>query len=325
MRAKSLVERILAFSRSGIGERKPVHVEAVVTEALELVAASLPKHVRLKRALVAGDAAVMGDATQIHQVVMNLCANAAQAMKSEGTLAVALDVVEKTPTVAATSALPAGRYVRLTVADTGTGVPAKILERIFDPFFTTKEVGVGTGLGLSLVHGIVTDLGGGIEVDSRPGEGAVFTVYLPWSSAAAALAPVDEALPGGAGETVLIVDDEETLVRLGEEMVAALGYEPVGFASSAAALESFRASPGRFHAVLTDESMPELTGSELAREIRKLRPEIPIVMMSGVVTPGLSARARELGGVELLAKPLAERELARSLAAALHSKGEVHE
>jgi len=323
LRAKSLVERILAFSRSGIGERKPVHVQSVVAEALDLAAASLPKQVRLVRALIAGDAAVMGDATQIHQVVMNLCANGAQAMKAGGTLAVSLDVVDKTRSMAATSALPAGRYVRLVVRDTGAGIPAKILERIFDPYFTTKDVGVGTGLGLSLVHGIVTELGGGIEVDGRPGEGAIFTVFLPLASAAAAPAPAAEAVPEGAGETVLIVDDEEMLVRLGEEMVAGLGYEPVGFASSAAALESFRACPDRFHAVLTDESMPELTGSDLVREIRKLRPEIPIVIMSGVVTPAFSARARELGATEVLAKPLAERELARSLAAALHTHGRV--
>ncbi|HJY76599.1 MAG TPA: PAS domain S-box protein, partial [Burkholderiales bacterium] len=323
LRAKSLVERILAFSRSGIAERKPVHVQSVVAEALDFAAASLPKQVRLVRALVAGDAAVMGDATQIHQVVMNLCANGAQAMKSGGTLAVSLDVLDKTGSMVATSALPAGRYVRLVVRDTGTGIPAKILERIFDPFFTTKDVGVGTGLGLSLVHGIVTDLGGGIEVDGRLGEGAIFTVYLPLASAVAAPAPVNEAVPEGSGETVLIVDDEEMLVRLGEEMVAGLGYEPVGFASSAAALESFRACPERFHAVLTDESMPELTGSDLVREIRKLRSDIPIVIMSGVVTPALSARARELGATEVLAKPLAERELARSLAAAIHTHGKV--
>jgi PAS domain S-box-containing protein len=323
LRAKSLVERILAFSRSGIGERKPVHVQSVVTEALDLAAASLPKQVRLVRALVAGDAAVMGDATQIHQVVMNLCANGAQAMKAGGTLAVSLDVVDKTRSMAATSALPAGRYVRLVVRDTGTGIPAKVLERIFDPFFTTKDVGVGTGLGLSLVHGIVTELGGGIEVDGRPGEGAVFSVYLPLASAVAAPAALPEALREGSGETVLIVDDEEMLVRLGEEMVAGLGYEPVGFASSAAALESFRACPERFHAVLTDESMPELTGSDLIREIRKLRPEIPIVIMSGVVTPAFSARAKELGATEVLAKPLAERDLARSLAAAMHTQGRV--
>ena len=173
------------------------------------------------------------------------------------------------------------------------------------------------------MHGIVTELGGGVEVDGRPGEGAIFTVYLPLASAVAAPAPADEAVPEGSGETVLIVDDEEMLVRLGEEMVAGLGYEPVGFASSAAALESFRACPERFHAVLTDESMPELTGSDLIREIRKLRSDIPIVIMSGVVTPAFSARARELGATEVMAKPLAERELARSLAAAMHTHGKM--
>jgi PAS domain S-box-containing protein len=316
-RAKSLVERILAFSRSGMGERVPVHVESVVSEALDLVAASLPKGVKLARKLDAGDAAVLGDPTQIHQVVMNLCTNGVQAMKSGGTLTVALDVVEKSGERVATSVLSGGRYLRLAVGDTGSGIPAKVLERIFDPFFTTKEVGVGTGLGLSLVYGIVTDLGGGIDVESRPGEGATFTVYLPWSSAVAAPASVDEAVPEGSGETILLVDDEEPLVRLGEEMIAGLGYEPVGFTSSAAALQSFRASPGRFHAVLSDEAMPEMTGSELAKEIRSIRPDIPIVLMSGFVSPALLGRARDLGVREVLAKPLVERDIARGLANAL--------
>jgi len=319
VRAKSLVERILAFSRSGIGERTPVHVQSVVAEALDLVAASLPKDVRLERALAAGDAAVLGDPTQIHQVVMNLCTNAVQAMKAGGTLTVSLDVVEKSGGRVATSVLAGGRYLRLSVRDTGPGIPAKILERIFDPFFTTKEVGVGTGLGLSLVHGIVTDLGGGIDVESRPGEGAIFTVYLPWSSAVAAPAGVAEVATPGTGETILLVDDEEPLVRLGEEMIAGLGYEPVGFTSSAQALQSFRASPSRFHAVLSDEAMPEMTGSELAREIRLIRPDIPIVLMSGFVSPALLGRARELGVMEVLAKPLVERDIARGLANALRN------
>jgi signal transduction histidine kinase/ActR/RegA family two-component response regulator len=320
-RAKSLVERILAFSRSGMGERVPVHVQSVVAEALDLVEASLPKGVKLERKLEAGDAAVQGDPTQIHQVVMNLCTNSIQAMKPGGVLTVSLDLVEKRAERLATSVLSGGRYLRLTVRDTGAGIPAKILERIFDPFFTTKEVGVGTGLGLSLVHGIVTDLGGGIDVESRPGEGAAFTVYLPWSSAAAAPASVEEAVPGGDGETILLVDDEEALVRLGEEMIAGLGYEPVGFTSSAQALQSFRASPSRFQAVLSDEAMPEMTGSELAREIRAIRPDIPIVLMSGFVSPALLGRARELGVLDVLAKPLVERDIARGLANALRNGG----
>jgi PAS domain S-box-containing protein len=317
MRAKSLVERILAFSRSGMGERMPVHVQSVVEEALEQLAASLPAGIVLERRLDAGDAAVQGDPTQVHQVVMNLCANAVQAMKSRGTLTVMLERVELKAPRCATSVLADGAYVRLSVRDTGSGISPQVIERIFDPFFTTKEVGVGTGLGLSLVHGIVADLGGGIDVDSRPGEGATFTVYLPWRSTVQAPEPVQESVTNGDGEIVLLVDDEEALVKLGEEMIAGLGYEPVGFTSSTAALEAFRASPSRFDAVLSDESMPEMTGSELAKEIRAIRADIPIVLMSGYVTPALTHRARDAGVLDVLAKPLVARDIARSLADAL--------
>ena len=320
LRAKSLVARILAFSRSGIGERVPVPVQSVVAEALDLLAPSLPASVRLERQLACGDATVMGDATQIHQVVMNLCANATQAMKAGGRLEVSLDVVERNDSMAATSRLAAGRYVRLRVRDTGSGIAPQLLERIFDPFFTTREVGVGTGLGLSLVHGIVTELGGGIDVDSKPGEGATFSVYLPWSNQPAVEKELDEALPVGSGETILFIDDEEALVRLGEEMIASLGYEPVGFTSSAAALAAFREAPDRFQAVLSDEAMPELGGADLARAIRQVRPEVPVVLMSGYVSPLFAARARNIGVVEVLSKPLVVRDIARSLANALRSR-----
>ena len=317
MRAKSLVERILAFSRSGIGERVPVHVQSVVAEALDLVGASLPIGVLLERQLGADNAAVLGDPIQVHQVVMNLCANAIQAMKSRGAITVALDTQDMPEKIVTTSVLAAGRYVRLQVRDSGSGIPPHVLERIFDPFFTTKEVGVGTGLGLSLVHGIVADLGGGIDLESRVGEGSTFTVYMPWQAEVAAPQSVAERVQPGTGETILLVDDEETLVRLGEEMIAELGYEPVGFTSSVAALATFREAPLRFNAVLSDEAMPEMTGSELALEIRKIRPDIPIVLMSGYVTSALSTRARDAGVVEVLNKPLVRRDIARSLAGAL--------
>ncbi len=318
LRAKSLVERILAFSRSGVGERVPVHVQSVVAEALDGVSATLPRDLCLHRELRAGDAAVLGDPTQVHQVVLNLCANAVQAMKGAGALTVVLDVVHTdAETPATTRLLPAGSYVRLRVEDSGSGIDAALAERIFDPFFTTKEVGVGTGLGLSLVHGIVTELGGGIDVESRVGAGSRFTVYLPWHGAAARPVAADEPVAPGNGETVLLVDDEEALVRLGEEQLAELGYEAVGFASSAAALEAFRAAPDRFQALLTDEAMPGMTGSELVAEVRRLRPGLPIVLMSGYVTPALAARAREAGVAEVLNKPLVARDIARGLAAAL--------
>jgi len=250
---------------------------------------------------------------------MNLCANAVQAIKASGTLTVTLDVVEMTDTIVATSTLGQGSYLRLCVSDTGSGIAPQIRERMFDPFFTTKEVGVGTGLGLSLVHGIVTELGGGIDIESQIGKGATFVVYLPWQCSVTAVPKVEIAVPGGAGETILLVDDEDALVRLGEEMIAELGYEPVGFTSSVAALQTFRAEPERFQAILSDESMPDLTGSELAREVLRIRPDIPIVLMSGYVTGSLTTRARDAGVREVLSKPLVSRDIARSLATVLQA------
>ena len=320
LRAKSLVERILAFSRSGMGERVPVHVQAVVAEALDLLAASLPPEVGLERRLVAHDAAVLGDPAQVHQVVMNLCTNAIQSMKSRGTLTVSLEPVDMPGTTVATSVLKAGRYIRLQVRDTGSGIAPQVRERMFDPFFTTKGVGVGTGLGLSLVHGIVTDLGGGIDVESRVGHGSLFTVYLPRERHVEAPAISEAPVAPGNGETILIVDDEEALVRLGEEMLAELGYEPIGCTSSIAALRMLRDEPSRFDVVLSDESMPEMTGSELALEIRRVRPDLPILLMSGYVNAALLARASQAGVRDVLSKPLASRDIAKSLAAVLSSQ-----
>jgi signal transduction histidine kinase/CheY-like chemotaxis protein len=314
-RAKALVERILAFSRSGMGERVPVHVQSVVAEALELLLPSLPRGITLSRTLEAGDTAVMGDATQIHQVVMNLCTNAMQAMQDGGALEVSL-VLRRSDTalVLTTGELPAGDYVCLTVRDHGQGIEPEALDRIFDPFFTTKRVGVGTGLGLSLVHGIVTDFGGGIDVASMPGAGATFTVWLPWSGRVAALAQAEANIPRGDGQRILLVDDEVPLVHLGEEMLAALGYEAAGYTCSVEALAAFAAEPQRFDAVLSDETMPLLSGSQMALQIRRIRPDIPIILMSGYVGPNIAALARQANVNELLSKPLVSRDIAKALA-----------
>lgn len=320
LRAKSLVERILAFSRSGVGEKIPVNVQSVVAEALTLLRASLPAGVDLVASLDAGDAAVVGDPTQILQVVMNLCANSVQAVGQAGRLEVGLDLVEwSSPRDVTTCTLPAGPYVRLRVVDSGAGIPPRIRERIFDPFFTTKEVGVGTGLGLSLVHGIVGDLGGGIDVDSEVGVGTTMTVYVPQQGERLPPERTEDRPQPGRGETILLVDDEPPLVDLGEEMLAALGYDAVGFTSSLAALRSFRRTPERFDLVLTDESMPEMTGSELAREIRRIRPDLPILIVTGHATPLLLRQAREIGVAEVLAKPMSSRTAGQALARALRA------
>jgi PAS domain S-box-containing protein len=318
-RGKGLVERILAFSRSGLGERTSLHAESVIEETLELLAASLPPKVQLRKALDAGDAAVIGDPTQLHQVAMNLCTNALQAVEQGGTVTVVLDRVALTERrVLSHGTLAAGTYVRLCVSDTGPGIPPAVLERMFDPFFTTKRVGDGTGLGLALVHGLVADFGGAIDVATGSGAGTSFTVWLP--AAGEIPRPVAEPaaeLPQGNGETVMIVDDERALVAIAEETLAALGYEPAGFDSSVAALAAFRAEPRRFDLVLTDETMPDLGGVELACEIRRLRPDLPIVLMSGYSGAQLTERARAAGVAELLRKPLVRRDIAEALGRAL--------
>jgi signal transduction histidine kinase/CheY-like chemotaxis protein len=321
LRAKSLVQRILAFSRSGLGERAPVHVQSVVDEALDLLQASLPAGVRLQRELSAGDAALVGDASQIHQVVMNLGANAVQASRPPGAVCVRLALrTLHAPCQFTSGELPPGVYLELVVRDEGSGMGPEQLERIFDPFFTTKEVGVGTGLGLSLVHGIVSELRGAIDVRSQPGQGSTFTVLLPWTGEVTiegGTREQDGELPRGQGERILVVDDEAALVALAEETLAALDYEPVGYTSSVAALQALEQSPSQFDALLTDEAMPQRTGSELAAAARQLRPDLPVLLMTGYLSPAVAARARAAGVHEVLAKPLVAREIARALARAL--------
>ena len=320
-RGRALVEQILTFSRSSVSERIAVHLERVVREAVDHVRARLPLGVAVESTLRAGSAAVLGDPTQVHQVLMNLATNALQAMPSGGTVRVLLEPVHVDANrIITTGAVEAGDYVVLEVADDGVGIAPDILDRIFDPFFTTKEVGVGAGLGLSLVHSIVSDLGGAINVASTPGAGSVFTVFLP--RAGDADDEVEEreapAVPHGNQERVLVVDDEEPLVRIATEALEEFGYLPVGFTSSYAALEAFRANPLGFDAVITDERMPGMTGSALIREVRGMRPQLPTMLMSGFIAGTLSSKARDSGADEVLKKPLSGRELAASLARVLH-------
>jgi CheY-like chemotaxis protein len=288
-------------------------VERVVREVLDQVLAKAPSNVTVHAKMHADRAAVLGDATQVHQVVTNLASNAIQAMPAGGTLRIGL-TVERTeaPRAATIGVREAGEHVVLTVTDTGTGIPPEVIDRIFDPFFTTKEVGTGTGLGLSLVHGIVTELGGAIDVASAPGAGSTFTICLPRFGDVAEPVDAREAdLPHGTGQRVLIVDDEEPLVQLASRTLEQLGYAPVGFTSSSAALAALRADPQHFDALITDERMPEMSGSALIREVRGMRASMPIVLMSGFM--GTSKGEAD----EVLQKPLTRRDFAISLARVL--------
>ena len=318
-RAKTLVDRILAFSRSGLSDRMPVNIQAVVEETLELLVPSLPAEIQLERKLAAGNAAVIGDATRLHQVTMNLCTNAVKAMPGGGILRITLQrVVVNEPRSLMRSSVSAGPYVLLAVSDTGVGMPPEILERIFEPFFTTKGLGEGTGLGLSLVDGIVQDLGGAMSISTQPGHGTTFDVWLPVHGEA--VLPNDRPstdVANGNGETIMIVDDERALVALCEEILAGIGYEPAGFDYSAAALAAFHRRPDRYDLVLTDENMPGLTGTELTRQLRQVRADIPVVLMSGYAGAQLAERAAAVGIHEVLRKPLQRRDLSEALARTL--------
>jgi signal transduction histidine kinase/ActR/RegA family two-component response regulator len=314
-RGRTLVDRILSFSR-GTGERVPVHVEKVVREALDLLQAKLPPRVTLQTRLRARRAALQGDATQIHQLLMNLGTNAVHAMPGGGTLSITLDSVDAVEAQQATTGTVApGAWLVLKVADEGTGIPAEILPRIFDPFFTTKETNVGTGLGLSLVLRIVTEVGGVIDVGSEPGVGTTFTVYLPRAGDAPEESDDKElSAPPGRGQRILIVDDEEPLLELTTDTLRELGYRPIGFSSAIAALRAFRADPGAFDALVTDQRMPGIPGDRLIREIRRVRPLIPVILVSGYVGEAAAPGSDSGWADEVLVKPLRVNALATSLA-----------
>ena len=317
LRAKLLVRRILDFSGAGVRERGFVHVQEAVDEALLLLAPSVPSAIHLLNDRLSSDpAAIQGDPTQIHQLISNLCTNAIAAMPHGGDLIVRVSRQElDTRRTLSHGCIGPGHVVLVSVRDTGTGISPEVFARMFDPFFSTKSVGEGTGLGLSVVHGIVGDLQGALSVDTVLGQGTCFTVWLPVAGEfAPALAQEVDELPRGNSQVVMVVDDEEALVEFAEDILAELGYEPVGYTSSTTALQAFLAEPDRFDAMLTDETMPQLTGVELVQEVTRVRPDFRAIVMSGYGGEQLESKVCKAGAVELLRKPLAVRDVAECLA-----------
>lgn len=320
-RGKALVERLLAFVRAERGPTSATLIDPLVHETLDMLVASLKPRVRLERHCAAEGTTVKAAPTELHQILMNLATNAVHAISEEGVVTVStrLETITEPRPVKSGQVGP-GDFVRLEVSDTGQGIAPELIDRIFEPFFTTKPAGAGTGLGLSLVQQLAEELGGAIDVVSRTGSGSTFTVFLPCDTRSRAAESTAETVVRGTGETILLVDDEDTLVELGEELLAALGYEPVGFTSPIKAWEAFRRAPSRFDAVLTDETMPECTGLELARLIRTLRTEVPIFIVSGYFAPERQEQGKALGITRILRKPLAASELATVLAQALRTQ-----
>jgi signal transduction histidine kinase/CheY-like chemotaxis protein len=315
VRGKELVAQILAFSRGGAYTPRPIHLTELVEEAKPLISAATPAGISVIFDLARSDLIVLGDSTQLHRVVVNLCTNALQAMEAGGTLRISCgEVKTAVPFDVLTGPLPAGNYATFEVRDTGRGMDAETMARMFEPFFTTRAPGKGVGLGLALVHGAVMECGGGIHVTSTPGQGSEFLVYLPL--AAVARTQVDGTAPRprtGKGETILVVDDDETMLRLAEEMLAESGYEPVGYSQSPAALAAFNADPQRFDLIVTDEIMPDLSGTELAAKCREVLPRIPILLTTGFGGTQFSEKAARAGFSEILGKPYRQQELAAAV------------
>jgi signal transduction histidine kinase/DNA-binding response OmpR family regulator len=317
-RGKALVAQILAFSRSSDAAKHPVDLAPLVTEVVTTLRGSLPANVRVVESIPGSPVLTRGNATHLYQLVMNLCTNAAQAMPAGGELKVTVDFVDNArECVLRGGILSKGRHVTLQVADQGLGIDEATMEKIFEPFFSTKGVGKGTGLGLAIAYGVAMSHGGAIDVESAPGSGTRFTVYLPECEERRAEPRAPEDPSRGGGEVILVVDDEPALVELLLDQLESLGYQGVGFNSSEQALREISANPDRFSAVITDEVMPGLTGTRLTAQLRAEGLSLPILVASGYGGPGFDDRAASAGATEILRKPYVKRELAAALARSL--------
>jgi signal transduction histidine kinase/CheY-like chemotaxis protein len=314
-RAVELVRRILTFSRQEPQERRIMKFQPVVEETLKLLQVSIPPTIEIRASYPETADPIFADQTQIQQVIMNLCANAIHAMGEKGLLEVRESVIDVDADLARASPdLHPGRYVHLCVSDSGCGMDRATLARIFDPFFTTKAQGEGTGLGLSVVHGIIKAHEGAITVYSEPGHGTAFHLYFPIAAGDTSPPEAGPAtVPQGHGERILYVDDEEPLVFLTSQVLRRLGYEVTGFVDAEEALEAFTAEPHRFDVAISDLSMPRLSGRDLAQRLLQIRPDIPVVLVSGYLRPNDVQRAREIGVRDLVLKPDTVEELGRIL------------
>ena len=323
LRGRDLVRQILTFSRQAGLEKKVLQLGPIVKETVRLLRASIPTTIDIRVKANNGSHFVLADSTQIQQVIMNLCANAAQAMgKSGGAIAIDLGTVGfSSPGEAPDPVLLPGRYVKLSVADTGEGMTSDVAGRIFDPFFTTKSFPEGTGLGLSVAHGIVGNHGGAITVRTEPGRGSIFTVYLPeYVGEKNITSPGRDPDVHHGHERLLFIEDEEPLSQMGGEMLTRLGYTVTCKTSSREALALIRQDPYRFDIVLTDQTMPEMTGLTLATELRTIRPDLPIILCTGFSNEVDAETAKQAGLSAFVMKPLTRAELAKTVREVLDAR-----
>ena len=312
-RAKELVQQILTFSRKSQQQLKPIQPHMIVTEALKFLRASIPTSIELEQDVDSDCGLILSDPTQLQQVVVNLCTNAFQAMEVKGGV---LRVELKPATISTVNAhefpvLTRGKYVKLSVSDTGSGIDKAWRERIFEPYFTTKEQGKGTGMGLAVVLGIVQGYGGTIVVDSKVGEGSRFDIYIPQieGNMEQQETALDESLPTGT-EKVMVIDDEQSIALLNKRNLESLGYRVDTFTNSVEAFEDFKSHADDFDLIITDQTMPQMTGSELATQLLKIRPDIPIILLTGYSSSVSMGKAKEIGIRDFLMKPADRKKMA---------------
>jgi CheY-like chemotaxis protein len=279
---------------------------------MPFIRASLPSTIEIRQNISSKSDLIQGDKTQIHQVILNLCTNAAHAMRDRGGI---LEIKLKDERFEANdpdlpTELKPGSYLKLTVSDTGCGIEPEVIDRIFDPFYTTKSTGEGTGLGLSVVHGIVKSHNGTIKVYSQPGQGSVFHIFIPKMVSGPSEETKEISVRPGGNEHILVVDDEEILVEMGTQRLERLGYTATGKLSSLEALEAFRNEPNKFNLVVTDYTMPNMTGLELAKEMLQIRPDLPIIMCSGLNEPVPMEKVKAVGVKEFYVKPIDKDDFA---------------
>ncbi len=323
VRARDLVKQILTFSRQAEYEQKPIQVKLIVKEALKLLRASLPATIEI-RGNIQSDSLVMGDPTQIHQIMMNLCTNAQHAMQAKGGV-LEVSLTDEELDLASAAGYPdlnPGHYLQLTVSDTGHGMRPEIVEQIFDPFFTTKGPGEGTGLGLSVVHGIVKSHGGDIHAYSEPGKGTTFKVFFPAVERLKEQEPREERPVQVGTEHILFIDDEPSLAKMGHQILESLGYKVTSRTSSVEALQLFWVKPNNFDLVITDMTMPNMTGHDLAREIIHIRPDIPIILCTGFSSSINEEKALAMGIRAFVMKPILRRTIAETIRMVLDQKKE---
>ena len=315
-RAKDMIQQILTFSRKTEKEKKPISVQSVLKEAVNLLRTSLPSTIEIRQDVDPDCGPVMADPTRIHEIIMNLGNNSCYAMRKKGGV---LEITLSQEKIGTEDSkydpdLHPGPYLKLIVEDTGHGIAANIMEKIFDPYFTTKNVGDGTGMGLSVVHGIVMDHGGDIRVYSEPGKGTAFHIYLPLIETGSVEQEIISAGPVPTGtERILFVDDEEQIVQMVQQILESLGYHVTPRTSSVEAFEAFRAKPDEFDLVITDMTMPNMTGAELAPKLLKIRSDIPIILCTGFSELMDENKANAIGIREYVMKPVIRDKMARTI------------